>query len=98
MGGHQYPPRLAGDDSIPIDYKEIIDLDETHLNHKRKKVNVDNVQESFISLKYYSEISKGIREIITPGVDLEDGIMKTTQNAIRNRKKMTNLVDYGHTF
>jgi hypothetical protein len=41
------------DDSIPIDYEEIVDLDETHF-----------------------------KEIITPGVDLEDGIMKTTQNTI----------------
>jgi hypothetical protein len=28
---------MADDESIPIDYEEIIDLDETHLNHKRKK-------------------------------------------------------------
>ena len=41
---------------------------------------------------------KGRREIITPGVDLEDGIMKTTQNVIRNRMRMTKLVDDGHTF
>jgi hypothetical protein len=31
-----------------------------------------------------SESPKGSREIITPGVDLEDGIMKTKQNVIRN--------------
>ena len=28
---------MDDDESIPIDYEEIIDLDETHLNHKRKK-------------------------------------------------------------
>ena len=28
---------MVDDESIPIDYEEIIDLDETHLNHKRKK-------------------------------------------------------------
>jgi hypothetical protein len=89
---------MVDDESIPIDYEEIIDLDETHLNHKRKKTNVDNVQEAIVSSEYYSESSKGSREIITPGVDLEDGIMKTTQNAIRNRMRTTNLVDDGHTF
>jgi len=31
---------MPRDDSIPIDYEEIIDLDETHLNHKRRKSNV----------------------------------------------------------
>ena len=39
-----------------------------------------------------------VGEIITPGVDLDDGIMKTTQNSIRNRMRMTNLVDDGHRF
>jgi hypothetical protein len=79
---------MVDDESIPIDYEEIIDLDETHLNHKRKKTNVDNVQEAIVSSEYYSESPKGSREIITPGVDLEDGIMKTTQNVIRNRMRM----------
>jgi hypothetical protein len=88
---------MADDESILIDYEEIIDLDETHLNHKRKKTNVDNVQEAIISSEYYSESPKGRREIITPGVDLEDGIMKTTQNDIRNRMRKTKLVDDGHT-
>ena len=37
---------MVDDESIPIDYEEIIDLDETHLNQKRKKTNVDNVQEA----------------------------------------------------
>jgi hypothetical protein len=31
-------------ESIPIDYEEIVHLDETHLNHKRKKINFDDVQ------------------------------------------------------
>jgi hypothetical protein len=89
---------MDDDESIPIAYEEIIDLDETHLNHKRKKINVDDIQEAIASLEYYSEIPKGSREIITPGVDLEDGIMKTTKNDIQNRMRMVNLVDDGHTF
>jgi hypothetical protein len=28
---------MVDDDSIPIYYEEIVDLDEIHLNHKRKK-------------------------------------------------------------
>jgi hypothetical protein len=83
---------MVDDESIPIDYEEIIDLDETHLNNKRKKTNVDNVQEAIISSEYYSESFKGNREIITPSVDLEDGITKTTQNAIQNRTRTMNLV------
>jgi hypothetical protein len=79
------------DDSIPIDYEEIIDLDETHLNHKRKKENVVDDEETIVSSEYYNEIPKGSREIITPGVDLEDGIMKTTQNSIQNRLRMDEL-------
>jgi hypothetical protein len=73
---------MVDDESIPIDYEEIIDLDETHLNHKRKKTNVYNVQEAIVISEYYSQSLKGSREIITAGVDLEDGIMKTTQNVI----------------
>jgi hypothetical protein len=84
---------MVDDESIPIDYEDIIDLDEKHLNHKRKKTNVDNVQEAIISSEYYSESPKGSREIITPDVDLENGIMKTTQNVIRNRMRTTNLVE-----
>jgi hypothetical protein len=31
---------MPKDDSNPIDYEDIVDLDETHLNHKRRKSNV----------------------------------------------------------
>ena len=89
---------MTEDDSIPIDYEEIIYLDETHLNHKRKKTNVVDDEETIVSSEYYNESLKGSKEIITSGVDLEDGIMKTTQNVIRNRLRMANLVDDGHTF
>jgi len=61
---------------------------------KKKK----NVQKAIVSSKYYSEIPKGRREIIKPVVDLEDSIMKTTENVIRNRMRMIKLVEDGHTF
>jgi hypothetical protein len=86
------------DDSIPIDYEEIIDLDETHLKHKRNKSNVVDDEEVIVNCEYYNESPKGSRKIITPGADLEDGIMKTTQNSIQNRLRTMNLVDYDHTF
>jgi hypothetical protein len=71
------------DESIPFDYEEIIDLDETHLNHKRKKENVvDDVQQVIVSSEYYNEIPNRSREVITPGAHLEDTIMKITQNSI----------------
>jgi hypothetical protein len=73
---------MVDDDSIPIDYEEIVDLDETHLNHKRKKSNVVGDEEAIVSSKYYNEIPKCNKEIITLGVNLEDGITKTTQNDI----------------
>ena len=37
---------------------------------------------SNVILEYESEDSGGNREIITPGADIEDGIVKSTQNAI----------------
>jgi hypothetical protein len=40
---------MDDDEYIPIDYEEIIHLDGTHLNHKRNKTNVDNVQEPIVS-------------------------------------------------
>jgi len=75
---------MPKDDSIPIDYEDIVDLDETHLNNKRRKSNVVDDEEFMVSYEYYNEIPKGSREIITLGVDLEDGIMKTTQNIIHH--------------
>jgi hypothetical protein len=86
------------DDFIPIDYEEIVDLDKTHLNHKRRKSNVGYDEDVIARSQYHNESPKGIKEIITPSVDLEDNIMKTTQNAIQNKLRTTNLVDDGHRF
>jgi hypothetical protein len=86
------------DDYIPIDYEEIVDLDETYLNNKRRKSNVVVDEKVMVRFEYHNECPKGSREIIILGVDIEDGIMKTTQNSIRNRLRMANLVDDGHTF
>jgi len=45
-----------------------------------------------------SENAKGSREIITPRVDLEDGIIKTKQKSIRHQLTKTNLIEVGHRF
>lgn len=71
---------MPRDDSIPIDYEEIVDLDEFYLNHKRRRSNVVDDEEVMVSSEYHNESPKGSKEIITLGADLQDGIMKTTQN------------------
>ena len=45
-----------------------------------------------------SENSKSSREIITPGADLEDGVMKTKQNSIRHHLMKTNLFEDSRSF
>ena len=57
-----------------------------------------HVSESNFIHEYERENSGGSREIITPGANLEDGIVKSTQNAIRYRLQRDKLVNNGHTF
>jgi hypothetical protein len=47
-----------------------------------KKSRVDDFEAVITSSQEPSETSKESREIITPGADLEDGIIKTKQNFI----------------
>ena len=56
---------MPKDGSIPVNYKEIIDLDETHLNNKMRKYNVVYDEETIVSFEYHGEICKGGREMIT---------------------------------
>ena len=63
--------------SIP--YEGIVDLDGIPSRQKRRRSSSSN---SNVIHEYESENSEGNREIITPGADLEDGIVKSTQNAI----------------
>jgi hypothetical protein len=95
---HKRKRGMANDDFIPSDYEEIVELDETHLNRKKRKAKVVDEEELIVTSEYHDGSPKGSREIITPGVDLEDGIIKTTQNTIRDRLRRNNLVDEGHTF
>ena len=51
-----------------------------------------------LALKIKSEISRYTLEIITLGGDLDDGVVNTTQNVIREWFQRDNLVHNGHTF
>jgi hypothetical protein len=53
---------MDDDKSISIDYEEIIDLYETHLNHKWKKTNDDNVQEATVISEYYEIILQRLED------------------------------------
>ena len=63
-----------------------------------KKSKVDNFEAVITSSQEPSETSKESREIITPGADLEDGIIKTKQNFIWENLTKKNLIDGGRTF
>ena len=52
-------------------------------NVKTKKSRVEDLEVVITSSQEPSETSKESREIITPGADLGDAIIKTKQNAIR---------------
>ena len=39
---HKHIRGMANDDFIPSDYEYIVELDETHLNHKKRKAKVVN--------------------------------------------------------
>ena len=67
-------------------------------NVKTKKSRVEDLEVVITSSQEPSETSKESREIITPGADLGDGIIKTKQNAIRQNLTKRNLVDGGRTF
>jgi len=52
-------------------------------NVMMKKSKVEDFEVVITSSQEHSETSKESREIITPGADLEDGIIKTKQIALR---------------
>ena len=55
------------------------------------------MKKSWSILKAKWKNSKGSKEAITLGVNLDDGIIKTTKNTIRKRLGKS-LVDNGHKF
>ena len=67
-------------------------------NVMTKKSRVEDLEVVITNSQEPSETSKESKEIITPGADLEDGIIKTKQNAIRQNLIKKNLIDGGRTF
>ena len=76
----------------------VIVNDENLEEKRRKKMKVDHYQIVKANSEYPSENSKESREIITSGVDLEDGIIKTKQKSIRHNLTKTNLIEGDRTF
>ena len=81
---HKHKRGMANEDFIPSDYEENVKLDETHLNRKKRKAKVVDEEEFIVTSEYHDGIPKGSREIITHGADLENGIIKTMKNTIRD--------------
>lgn len=67
-------------DFIHVNYEEIVDLDETPLNDKRRRTNVvEHDEGTMISFAYHSENFERSKEVITLGANIKDGIINTTQ-------------------
>ena len=61
----------------------------------RKKSKVEHSQVLITNSEDPSETSKENRETITPGANLEDGIIKTKQNVIRDHLRKNKLINGG---
>lgn len=90
--------KIPSNVSLPFDDEEIAYVEENMITPRKNKSKVDHSEKIMDNNEYQSESSKGSREIITPGVDLEDDTMKKKQNAIRSRLTKINLVEGGCTF
>jgi len=66
-------------------------------NVMTKKSKVEDFEVVITNSQEPSETSKESREIVIPGADLEDGIIKTKQNPIRQNLTKKNLIDGGRT-
>ena len=68
----------------PIGDEEHADLDSSHINHTSRENNEESGDEEvMVNSEIQMENFEGSKEIITPSPDLDDGIIKTTQNNIR---------------
>jgi hypothetical protein len=53
---------MPKDDFVLIDNEDVFYLDETPLNHKRRKSNVvDDSEQAMVNSEYHSEISRSSR-------------------------------------
>ena len=80
---HKIPKeKMPKNVSTLVNDEDVTYVEENLITDRRKKLKVDHSQKFMASSEDPSENSKGSREIITPRVDLQDGIIKTKQNAI----------------
>lgn len=68
------------------------------LTSKKKKSKVGQSIKIIGNSEDQRESSKGKKEIITPGVGLEDDIIKTKQNSIRDHLGKNKLINGRKTF
>ena len=68
------------------------------LSNKTRKSNIGEPVKVVSSSEEQIESSYGSREIITPGAELEDGIIKTKKNAIWQELRKNKLILGGQTF
>ena len=89
--------KMAKDISLLANDEELVYQEEDMLTDKKKKSNLGQLVKVMSSSEEQTERSKGSREIITPGAELEDGIIKTKQNTIRSKLKKNKLICGGQT-
>ena len=82
------------DEGTFIPNQQVVHLDTPASKCKMRRQDV----ESNLSTENQSEISRYSLEIITRGGDLDDGVVKTTQNVIWDWLRGDKLVHNGHTF
>lgn len=68
------------------------------LSNKTRKSNIGELVNVVSSSEEQTESSHGSRENITPGAELEDGIIKTKQNDIRQELSKNKLILGGQKF
>ena len=90
--------KILMDVSLPLDDEDIIYVEEDMLIGKKTKSKVGQSVKFMGNNEDQSESSKGSKEIIKPGVDLEDKIIKTKQNFIRDHLMKNKLINGGQTF
>ena len=89
----QTPKRkIAKDLSLVPHRGELVYKETDMLSNKARKSNIGEPVKVVSSSEEQIESSYGSREIITPGAELEDGIIKTKQNAIRQELRKNNLI------
>ena len=68
------------------------------LTNRKRKSNIGQPAKVMSNSEEQTESSNSSREIITPRAELEDGIIKTKQNAIRYELRKNKLILGGQTF